>query len=172
MTGKLMGRFRNPILLVAAVAAGFVLYSAFFGKTAAPPVTFVSLQGEKITTADLRGKVVLVNFWATDCPTCIKEMPDIVKTYNKYRAQGFETIAVAMKHDPPNYVLNYTEKNALPFKVALDPQGELARAFGEVKLTPTTFIIDKRGNIVNRILGEPDFARLHALLEEKLKERG
>lgn len=172
MTGKLTGRFRNPILLVAAAAAGFVLYSAFFGKTAAPPVTFVSLQGEKITTADLRGKVVLVNFWATDCPTCVKEMPDIVKTYNKYRAQGFETIAVAMKHDPPNYVLNYTEKNALPFKVALDPQGELARAFGEVKLTPTTFIIDRRGNIVNRILGEPDFARLHALLEEKLKEQG
>ena len=172
MTGKLMGRFSNPILLVAAAAIGFVLYSAFFDKTAAPPVTFVSLQGEKITTADLRGKVVLVNFWATDCPTCIKEMPDIVKTYNKYRAQGFETIAVAMKHDPPNYVLNYTEKNALPFKVALDPQGELARAFGEVKLTPTTFIIDKRGNIVNRILGEPDFARLHALLEEKLKEQG
>lgn len=172
MAGKLMGRFRNPILLVAAAAMGFVLYSAFFDKTAAPPVTFVSLQGEKITTADLRGKVVLVNFWATDCPTCIKEMPDIVKTYNKYRAQGFETIAVAMKHDPPNYVLNYTEKNALPFKVALDPQGELARAFGEVKLTPTTFIIDRRGNIVNRILGEPDFARLHALLEEKLKEQG
>jgi len=172
MTGKLMDRFRNPILLVAAAAMGFVLYSAFFDKTAAPPVTFVSLQGEKITTADLRGKVVLVNFWATDCPTCIKEMPDIIKTYNKYRAQGFETIAVAMKHDPPNYVLNYTEKNALPFKVALDPQGELARAFGEVKLTPTTFIIDKRGNIANRILGEPDFAKLHALLEEKLKEQG
>jgi peroxiredoxin len=172
MAGKLMSRFRNPILLVAAAAMGFVLYSAFFDKTAAPPVTFVSLQGEKITTADLRGKVVLVNFWATDCPTCIKEMPDIIKTYNKYRAQGFETIAVAMKHDPPNYVLNYTEKNALPFKVALDPQGELARAFGEVKLTPTTFIIDKRGNIVNRILGEPDFAKLHALLEEKLKEQG
>lgn len=172
MTGKPMGRLRNPILLVAAAAIGFVLYSAFFGKTAAPPVTFVSLQGEKITTADLRGKVVLVNFWATDCPTCIKEMPDIVKTYDKYRAQGFETIAVAMKHDPPNYVLNYAEKNALPFKVALDPQGELARAFGEVKLTPTTFIIDKRGNIVNRILGEPDFAKLHALLEEKLKEQG
>lgn len=170
MTGKPMGRFRNPILLVAAAAIGFVLYSAFFDKTAAPPVTFVSLQGEKITTADLRGKVVLVNFWATDCATCIKEMPDIVKTYNKYRAQGFETIAVAMKHDPPNYVLNYAGKNALPFKVALDPQGELARAFGEVKLTPTTFIIDKRGNIVNRILGELDFSKLHRLLEEKLKE--
>jgi peroxiredoxin len=97
-------------------------------------------------------------------------MPDIVATYKKYQAQGFETIAVAMRHDPPNYVLNYTEKNRLPFKVALDPMGELAKAFGEVKLTPTTFIIDKQGKLVMRILGEPDFAKLHALLEEKLKE--
>lgn len=166
-----MLKSRNLILaaVVASVLAfaGFAIWSA---KPAAPPVTFVSLQGEKITTADLRGKVVLVNFWATDCATCVKEMPEITATYNKYRAQGFETIAVAMKHDPPNYVLNYTEKNKLPFKVALDPMGELAKAFGEVKLTPTTFIIDKQGKLVMRILGEPDFAKLHALLEEKLRE--
>lgn len=166
-----MLKSRNLILV--SVVAGALVFAAFAiwnTKPAAPQVTFVSLLGEKITTADLRGKVVLVNFWATDCATCIKEMPDIVATYNKYQAQGFETIAVAMKHDPPNYVLNYTEKNRLPFKVALDPMGTLAKAFGEVKLTPTTFIIDKQGKLVMRILGEPDFAKLHALLEEKLKE--
>ena len=160
-------------LILAVVVAGAVMFAAFAiwsAKPAAPQVTFVSLQGEKITTADLLGKVVLVNFWATDCAICVKEMPDIVATYNKYRAQGFETIAVAMKHDPPNYVLNYTEKNKLPFTVALDPMGALARAFGEVKLTPTTFIIDKQGKMVMRILGEPDFVKLHALIEEKLKE--
>ena len=160
-------------LILAAVVAGAIAFAAFALWSARPPapqVTFVSLQGEKITTASLRGKVVLVNFWATDCVTCIKEMPDITATYNKYRAQGFETIAVAMRHDPPNYVLNYVEKNKLPFKVALDPMGELAKAFGEVKLTPTTFVIDKQGKVVTRILGEPDFAKLHAMLEEKLKE--
>lgn len=137
---------------------------------AAPQVTFVSLNGEKITTGDLRGKVVLVNFWATDCVICVREMPQITATYQKYRAQGFETIAVAMQYDPPNYVLDYTGKNQLPFKVALDPLGELARAFGDVKLTPTTFIIDKQGRVVQRILGEPDFAKLHRLLEAKLRE--
>jgi peroxiredoxin len=160
-------------LILAAVVAGAIAFAAFALWSARPPapqVTFVSLQGEKITTASLRGKVVLVNFWATDCVTCIKEMPDITATYNKYRAQGFETIAVAMRHDPPNYVLNYVDKNKLPFTVALDPMGELAKAFGEVKLTPTTFVIDRQGKVVTRILGEPDFAKLHALLEEKLKE--
>lgn len=166
-----MLKSRNLILVsVVAAAVAFAAFAIWSAKPAAPQVTFVSLQGEKITTAGLRGKVVLVNFWATDCTTCVKEMPEVVATYNKYHGQGFETIAVAMKHDPPNYVLNYTEKNKLPFKVALDPLGELARAFGEVKLTPTTFIIDKQGKLVMRILGEPDFAKLHALLEEKLKE--
>ena len=113
---------------------------------------------------------MLVNFWATDCVTCVKEMPDMVRTYNRYRNRGFEFIAVAMRHDPPNYVIKYAEANRLPFKVALDPMGELAQAFGNVILTPTTFVIDKRGNIVLKITGEADFARLNALLEEKLKE--
>lgn len=159
--------------ILAVVVAGAVAFAAFAlwnARPAAPQVTFVSLQGEKITTASLRGKVVLVNFWATDCVTCVKEMPEIISTYNKYRGKGLETIAVAMRHDPPNYVLSYTEKNKLPFTVALDPMGELARAFGEVKLTPTTFVIDKQGKVVTRILGEPDFAKLHVLLEQKLKE--
>ncbi len=67
-------------------------------------------------------------------------------------------------------MINYTEKNRLSFKVALDPTGKLARVFGDVKLAPTTFVIDKRGNIVRRIVGEPDFAGLHELLEKKLAE--
>ncbi len=160
-------------LILAAVAAAALAFAAavlLMAVPAAPAVTFISIEGEKITTAGLRGKVVLVNFWATDCVVCVREMPQIIATYDKYRAQGFETIAVAMRHDPPNHVLAYVAKNKLPFKVALDPMGELALAFGDVKLTPTTFIIDRQGRIIKRIVGEPDFAKLHALLEEKLKE--
>lgn len=164
-------RSHKRILAVVALAAlAFATTVLLTDRPAAPTVTFVSLEGEKISTADLRGKVVLVNFWATDCVICVREMPQIVATYNKFRARGFETIAVAMRHDPPNYVLDYTAKNKLPFKVALDPMGALAKAFGDVKLTPTTFIIDKQGKLVARILGEPDFVKLHALLEEKLRE--
>lgn len=164
----------NRSLILAAVASGVLVFAAAMlatAKPAAPQVTFVSIQGEKITTADLRGKVVLVNFWATDCAVCLREMPHITATYDKYRAQGFETIAVAMRHDPPNYVLHYAGSNRLPFKVALDPMGELAKAFGDVKLTPTTFIIDRQGRVVQRIVGEPDFVRLHRLLEDRLKEQ-
>lgn len=164
-----MGR-RGMRILSLAVAALLAACGMFQGATPAPQVTFVSLKGDTVTTAGLRNRVVLVNFWATDCVVCIREMPQIVATYEKYRARGFETIAVAMRHDPPNYVVAYVKKNALPFIVALDPMGEHAKAFGDVKLTPTTFLIDRRGDIVARILGEPDFGKLHRLIEEKLEE--
>ena len=162
---------RDCILIATGlVAMGVAAYYAVFRVQPAPVVTFTSLKGDKVSTADLRGRVVLVHFWATDCPTCIKEMPSLAQTYGKYSKQGFELIAVAMSYDPPNYVIHYSEKNALPFKVALDPLGELGKAFGDVALTPTTILIDKRGNIVSRILGEPDFAKLDELIERKLAE--
>jgi peroxiredoxin len=95
-------------------------------------------------------------------------MPDMVRTYTKYKDQGLEFIAVAMSYDPPNYVLNYAQTRNLPFKVALDAQGDIARSFGDVKLTPTTFVIDKNGNIIKRYVGEPEFPALHQLLEKAL----
>ena len=165
-------KLRNLILGVVVLAvAAFAGHRALFGAAPAPAVTFTSLNGERVSTADLRGRVVLVNFWATDCAVCVKEMPEMVKTYRKYQPRGFELVAVAMRYDPPNYVLNYTEKNPLPFRVALDPMGDLAKAFGDVKLTPTTIVIDRRGNIVERIVGEPDFRKLDALIEAKLAEK-
>lgn len=152
--------------------AGFVVFAFTSQRPIAPPVTFLSLKGERIAMSELRGKVVLVEFWATDCASCVKEMPELAATYEKYRARGFETVAVAMRYDPPNYVIAYTEHNRLPFTVAFDPMGEVAKAFGDVKVTPTTFLIDRRGAIVARILGERDFARLQALIEAKLNEPG
>jgi peroxiredoxin len=165
------GSARALILASVLAIAAMLMLAAIFGRTpAAPQVAFVSLAGERITSAGLRGRVVLVKFWATDCVTCVKEMPDMVRTYNRYRNRGFELIAVAMSHNPPNYVIKYAEENRLPFQVALDPMGEIAKAFGNVILTPTTFVIDRRGAIVLKISGEVDVARLSALLEEKLKE--
>jgi peroxiredoxin len=155
----------GAIIVVGVAALG---YSSLASKKAAPDVTFSSLTGEKISMQSLRGKVVMVNFWATSCTTCVKEMPEMVQTYNKYKDKGLEFVAVAMSYDPPNYVLNYTQTRSLPFKVALDTQGEVAKSFDDVKLTPTTYVIDKRGNVIKRYVGEPDFTALHQLLEKEL----
>lgn len=151
-----------------ALVVATIAYFSLFARTAAPDVTFSSLSGEQISMQSLRGKVVLVNFWATSCATCIKEMPELVETYEKYKGQGLDLIAVAMQYDPPNYVLNYAQTRGLPFTVALDLKGDVARSFDDVKLTPTTYVIDKNGLIIKRYVGAPDFAALHRLLESAL----
>lgn len=154
------------LALVLAIAA--VGYLSLTAQQAAPEVTYTSLSGEKITSQSLRGKVVIVNFWATSCVTCVKEMPQMVETYNKFKDQGLEFVAVAMSYDAPNYVINYAETRKLPFKVAFDAGGGVAKAFGNVQLTPTTFVIDKNGAIIKRYVGEPEFPALHALLQKAL----
>ena len=155
--------------LVAGAAVGAVVVLGS-GTSQAPQSTFVLLDGSQQTTADLKGKVVLVNFWATSCTTCVAEMPEIVATYDKYKGQGFETLAVAMSYDPPSYVVNFTETRKLPFKVAIDNTGAVAKAWGDVKLTPTTYIVNKRGEIVKSYIGAPDFEELHKLIERLLAE--
>lgn len=133
-----------------------------------PESNFVLLDGSRVSTAQLRGKVTLVNFWATSCASCVAEMPDIISTYAKYQAQGFDTVAVAMRYDPPSYVVNFAQTRQLPFKVAIDNTGEIAQAWGDVQLTPTTFLLDKQGVIVKRFVGAPNFTELHQLIERLL----
>ena len=134
----------------------------------APESNFVLLDGSRMSTSQLRGKVTLVNFWATSCTTCVAEMPQVIATYVKYQAQGFDTVAVAMSYDPPSYVVNFAQTRKLPFKVAIDNTGDIAQAWGDVKLTPTTYLLDKQGAIVKRYVGTPNFAELHQLIEKLL----
>lgn len=139
------------------------------GAQALPDLPFTQLDGSQHRLADLRGKVVVINFWATSCSTCVREMPHIVATHQRYRDQGLETLAVAMQYDPPAYVMQFAQSRGLPFRVAIDHSGELAQGFGPVQLTPTTFVVDRRGRIVKRYIGEPDFKAMHALIEQLLQ---
>ena len=159
--------FRS-LSLGLVLAASLAL--AACGKDAAPESTFVLLDGSKQTTQDLKGKVTLVNFWATSCTTCVAEMPQIVATYDKFKAKGYETVAVAMQYDPRSYVVNFAETRKLPFKVAIDNTGAVAQAWGDIKLTPTTFVLNKQGEIVKRYVGAPNFDELHKLIEKLLAE--
>jgi peroxiredoxin len=166
---KIISICRNVALVAVLVASVAGLYGCS-GVQAAPGSTFVLLDGSRQSTADLKGKVTLVNFWATSCVTCVAEMPEITSTYNKYKSQGYDTLAVAMSYDPPSYVVNYAESRKLPFKVAIDNTGAVAKAWGDVQLTPTTFLVNKRGEIVKKYVGEPDFVALHKLIEKLLAE--
>ena len=135
------------VVAVCAVTGAWVAMGT--GQAPAPESTFVLLDGSQKTTAQMRGKVTLVNFWATSCTTCVAEMPEIINTYEKYKAQGF---------------------GKLPFQVAIDNTGANAKAWGDVKLTPSTFIVNKRGEIVKTYVGAPNFTELHQLIERLLSE--
>jgi len=161
-------KFAKPLLVVVVLAIVGALAYTLLQKPAAPAVTFTTLEGKPIALEALRGKVVLVNFWATSCPGCIKEMPGMIETYLQYKNKGFEIVAVAMSYDPPNYVLNFVQTRQLPFPVALDVDGAHARAFGNVQLTPTSFIIGKDGAVLEQKIGELDFVKLKALLDKEL----
>lgn len=158
------------IVALAVGVGGYLAFETLNGGAMAPNVAYTLLDGSHSTTEQLRGKVVLVNFWATDCTTCVKEMPNIVATHEKYKARGYETLAVAMSYDPPAYVINFAETRKLPFGVAIDNTGAIAKSFGQVQLTPTSVLIDKHGQIVKRYVGEPDFVALHQLVEKLLAE--
>ena len=166
-------KLTRPIVGVAAalaLAAGVLAWQSVATREPAPEVSYTLLDGSNGSTSALKGKVVLVNFWATSCTTCVAEMPQIVATYNKFKDRGFETVAVAMSYDPPAYVSKFAQTRQLPFGVAIDNTGQIAKRFGDIQLTPTTFLLDQQGRIVKRYVGEPDFAALHALVEDLLKK--
>lgn len=154
------------LVLIVCGAGGYWIVSQ--PSAQAPAVTFSTLTGQQLDMSALRGKVVLVKFWATSCVTCVAQMPANIENFNKYHDQGFEIVAVAMRYDPANYVVNFVETRKIPFTVALDTMGKAAQAFGDVKLTPTAFLIDKQGNILKRYVGEYDKKEFQSTLEKAL----
>ena len=159
---------KNIIISCVILLTSLVLIS--FQKDTVDNLDMTTISGEKITSKNLLGKVVLINFWATDCPGCIAEMPGLIKTYNKYKNQNFEVIAVSMFYDPPSHVLNFSKNNNLPFPVVLDIEKKIAAQFDNVTLTPTSFLIDHQGKIINRIIGEINFDEFDSLLQKAIKK--
>jgi len=135
----------------------------------APDETFITIKGKKIALKDLHGKSVIVTFWATDCPACIKEIPDFIDLYKQYHKQGLEIIAVAMYYDPPNHVVTLTEERQLPYDVALDLKAEHVQAFGGVQLIPSTFLIAPDGSFALKKTGAVDPVEMKALIEKLFK---
>ena len=153
---------------LALALAGGLWFGMRTDKAPATPV--VLLDGSTRAGAAVAGQVTLVNFWATTCSVCVAEMPHMVALFNTYRDQGFATVAVAMVYDPPASVIHYSESRQLPFDVVIDNTGAVARAWGDVEATPTSFLVNRRGEIVQRFVGAPDFAALAKTIEKLLKE--
>jgi len=160
---------KNKIISVFLIAFVAILLFLSLQTNSVKNLNLITISGEKITSQQLLGKITLINFWATDCPGCINEMPGLIETYNQYKDQGLEVIAVAMYYDPPSRVISFTKNNNLPFPVVLDTNKEIINKFNNVKLTPTSIILDKNGYVINTIIGEIDFNEFNKNLINLLK---
>ena len=143
------------ILIISSIA---YLWLAPSGAQQAPNITLQMLDGKKLSLSSLKGKPVLITFWATSCPGCIKEMPHLIELYHKLHAKGLEIIGIAMPYDRPDYVMEMVKRKKVPYRIAFDLKGEAVRAFGKVSLTPTTFLIDNKGQIIKKKIGEMNMA--------------
>lgn len=124
-------------------------------RQAAPALELTDLQGQVWTTANLRGKAVVLNFWATWCPPCREEMPSLQTLHD---LAGGDPVVIGINvREPASRVRRYVESAGLQFPIVLDPQGELAKRF-DVKTYPTTLLMAPDGQIRWRVVGEVDWA--------------
>jgi peroxiredoxin len=162
-------KMRLPLLAALLIPLAIAIGSAMVLRAqSAPAVSGKTIAGEVVGPETLKGKPYLVNFWATSCVTCVKEMPDLTAVHQEFQARGYQTIAVAMSYDRPEYIASFVRDRSLPFLVIHDQDGAWAKAYGDVAVTPTTFLVDRDGKIIKRYVGEPNFSELRKIISREL----
>ena len=156
MTPRARGWLLLILLLAVAALASFQLLPP---RAAAPDLLL--LNGERLPQASLRGRPLLLVFWATNCPPCVHEAPQLAALYRTRRAQEFEIVAVAMPYDPPAKVLAFARAHDLPYKIALDLDGAVTRHY-EVGPIPRALLFAANGERVWDRLGALDMGQLRA----------
>lgn len=168
---KLKKSTKLLIILASAAVLAWAAIWLFPPAPRVPPETeFTLLDGSKVTLQSLRGRPVLVSFWATTCPPCVEELPDLIQLYKDWHPQGLEMIAVAMPYDPPFRVQEFVQRHAVPYPVALDVQGKVTSAFGGVPYVPTAFVIAPDGKTELSYTGRLDIAKVRRIISRYLKE--
>jgi len=159
------------VLLLAFIvgALAFFWLAPGDGLQAAPNIKMTTIDGGKIDSKALRGKPYMVVFWATDCPGCVREIPHLNTLYSGFSKQGFRVVAIAMPHDELSLIRTMREQKAMNYEIVFDEDGTLAKAFGGVKVTPTSFLISPEGKIVLQKMGEFDVDTVHQMISDMLK---
>jgi cytochrome c biogenesis protein CcmG/thiol:disulfide interchange protein DsbE len=136
---------------------------------AAPDFVLKDLTGHLVRLSDLRGQVVLINLWATWCPPCRAEIPDLAAVYQAYHAEGFVILGVD-DQESKETVSEFLAKSPLPYPVLLDPDSRVARAYG-VSYLPMSFLIDRRGMLRAALPGQNSRAKLENAITPLLAEK-
>ncbi len=147
-------------LFILFTATVLWLWFSPSGLSKAPDIKLAITDGTIIELQQLRGKPVLVTFWATSCIGCVREMPHLIALYYELSYDGLEIIGVAMPYDPPNQVVKLISEREVPYPIAIDIEGKAMLAFGDVFATPTSFLIAPDGTIAKHTIGEMDMNEL------------
>ncbi|HHH43852.1 MAG TPA: TlpA family protein disulfide reductase [Gammaproteobacteria bacterium] len=156
------------VLFLALVGGLGSLWLAPAGITQVPDITVTTLQGQEMNLAELRGRPLLVTFWASTCRSCLREMPHLTALYQELAPRGLEVLGIAMAYDPPNRVVEVSKARQIPYPLALDIDSAAATAFGDVSVTPSTFLIAPDGQVVLQQNGALDMTEVRARVLDML----
>ena len=156
------------ILIISAAVAYTFLSRQPFMLSEVPDISLSIIDGRKINLKSAHEGPLLVTFLATTCPSCLKEMPHLIELYHELNKDGLEIVGIAMPYDPPNLVVALSKQKNIPYPIALDIDGSATRAFGDVSLTPTSFLIDQNGYIIQQETGTIDIGKLRDKIKKLL----
>lgn len=163
-----MGRFKLNFLWIVILFTLFLLSGCDNSTSEQPLVkvsseskvakdfTLMNMQGESVSLSQYRGKVVILNFWATWCPPCREEMPSMERLYQKYQEQGLVMLAVNVEENGKKAVSQFLQKTPYSFPILLDSEGVVQNGYGVFRF-PESFIIDRNGVVVKKIVGGRDW---------------
>ena len=156
--------------LALSLLASPLRFSACGTQNNAADAPLLMLDAAPTSLAALRGKPVLLTFWATSCPGCIEEIPLLSELHKTYAARGLQVIGVAMNYDPEAQVRALRDRLQVPYPLALDKDGAVSAAMGTVRLTPTTFLLDPQGQVAYQKIGIFDLDKVKGLIEDMLSK--
>jgi peroxiredoxin len=141
------------------------------GERKAPDFSLIDLNGKKLGLRQFKGKIILLNFWATWCGPCKEEMPNLEALHQRFKERNFVLLTISVDYEDLKPVKEFIDKHHYTFPVLLDPKCETVDLF-EVKGIPTTLLIDKKGRMVGKAIGprdwmSPEVISLINLLVEK-----
>ncbi|MCK5432927.1 MAG: TlpA family protein disulfide reductase [Gammaproteobacteria bacterium] len=152
-----------PLFIIFTASVLWMWFSPG-GLSKAPDIKLAITDGTVIELQQLRGKPVLVTFWATSCIGCVREMPHLIALYDELSNDGLEIIGIAMPYDPPNQVVKMISEREIPYPIAIDIDGNAILAFGDVLATPTSFLIAPDGTIAKHTIGEMDMGKVRDMI--------
>jgi len=150
------GLILSILFPVFGVMTLFFLSCAEVSKPA-PSFTLRDLNGKEVKLADFKGKVVIIDFWATWCPPCVHEIPHFIELYKQYKRQGLEIVGISVDRTGVDVVKSFVRKHQVNYSILM-ADAKVRQAYGGIQSIPTTFIVDKAGNIQHQYVGYQDKA--------------